>query len=541
MALFSRSDPDDGPVAVPFSTSRPITAAAVRINLANKNEVEAVKARRQADKWQEDAWAYYDLIGEIKYAANLIASVTSRVRLYVGWVSDNDIAPANIQNVEDVPDELKARSAEALRLLESGNGGIAGLLRDAALNLFVSGECALVKEPAPFGSLYGLDTWNIRSTSEIVAMDGRGTALGIKPRRNATPKEYIKLDRNAFIGRIWRTHPQWSDEADSSLRGILDDCDQLLLYNRASRALTKTRIPAGILLMPDELSNASQADGEIDENENPSNIIAPLSDDESQSFEEEFIDSIVTPIADETSAASVAPMVVRGPAEFLEKIRHLTFDRPLDGQISAQAERTLERILSALDLPKDIVSGMASVKYSNAITIEESLYKAHIEPLVLLIVDSLTVVFLRQVLINLGFTPEDVMRVVVWYDPSAITTKPDKATAATTGFEMQTISAKAWRRANGFSETDAPTELEIAQRMAVEKGLLSEPIMDALLYTLIPDLLNKVRADQQGMTDEGTLSEVQDAVNGVKSDPAPSTSDNPDESSPEPPAGLIEP
>lgn len=539
MGLFTRSNDDDRAQKLTYSerhNTGGLVASAARINLSRKSEVESMKARQLDDKWQNDAWDYYDLVPEIKYAANLIANVTSRVRLYAGWITDEDSAPSNIQDIDEASDELKSRAREALHLLASGNGGIPGVLRDAALNLFVAGECYLVREPAQPGDSFGIDTWQIRSVREIVVSSEGG--VSIKGRRSTKPANLVKLPRTAYFGRIWRTHPAYSDEADSSMRGLLELCDQMLLYSRAARGITKSRLNAGMLFLPDELSNISQSDGEMEAGDPL--IMAPLSDDDSDAFEEELIDAMTTPISDEASASAVVPLIVRGPAELGEKIRHLTFDRPFDPQIALDAERTLERILSGLDIPKDIVAGMASVKYSNAITIEESLYKAHIEPMVLMIIDSLTVVLLHPILRSLGFTEDEINRTVVWYDPSAITTKPDKATAATTGYEMQVISGQAWRRANGFSESDKPTDLEVAQRMAVDKGLISEPVMEALLYTLIPDLLNRVREEQRNQMDPDARKAVDRAVAGDTVPETPESGKN-DDDNPTPPVELIEP
>lgn len=519
VGLFTRSSDDDdkSPKSLPYASrsSSGLTASAARINLSKTNEIEAMRKRRANDKWQTMAWEYYDLIPEIKYAANLIANVTSRVRLYPGYITDQDLAPSDIQDIDDIDDKLKSAARETLRMLDSGNGGIAGVLRDAALNLFVAGECYLAREPAAPGESFGVQTWQIRSVDEIVVIPGAKGGVAIKGRANAQAADLVPMPPTAYFGRIWRTHPRYSDEADSSMRGLLDLCDQLLLYSRAARGVAKSRLNAGMLFIPDEFSNMSQADGEIDDNVDE---MAPLADDDSDAFEEELLDAATTPISDESSASSVMPLVIRGPAELGEKIRHIPFERSFDPQIAKDSERTLERILAGLDIPKDIVAGMASVKYSNAITIEESLYKAHIEPLVLMIIDSLTAVLMRPVLKSLGFDDDEISRVVVWYDPSAITTKPDKATAATTGYEMQTISAQAWRRANGFTDSDKPTELEIAQRMAVEKGLISEPVMEALLYTLIPELLDKVKQAQQSLSDPATQQAVESAIGGTPTD-----------------------
>jgi hypothetical protein len=130
--------------------------------------------------WQTEAWEYYDAIGEIKYAFNLVASVVSRVRLYAAVVANPSEAPSPIRNLEAGDDRLVEVAERALARLDSAYGGQAGLLRDAALNLQVTGECYLTQIPARIGS--GIpESWDIRSTDELNT-DGKGNYV-ISPRR----------------------------------------------------------------------------------------------------------------------------------------------------------------------------------------------------------------------------------------------------------------------------------------------------------------------------------------------------------------------
>jgi hypothetical protein len=528
-----------------YGEIRPMVSSAARINLSLKNQVEFVTKMRAANKWQEDAWEYYDLVGEIKQAATLLANVTSRIRLYPAFVVDRDAVPSIIDDVDDIPDTIKQQANAAMMLLASGNGGISGLLRDAALNLFIAGECFLIREPAKI-STGEPEKWQIRSVSEFVKAtvstpQGPVVSMSIHPTKADIESEIINLPPNAFVGRIWRSHPRFSLDPDSSMLGILELLDELLLIDKSSRTTIRSRLNNGIFALPDELDNVSQSDGEVVDEDGE---VAELAHDIGPTLEEDLMDAMIEPIKDEGSSAAAVPIFMRGPGDRLEQIRHITFARAFDPMILQRNERVMERIMTALDLPKDVMAGFANLKYSNAIVIEEALYKAHVEPLILMIVDALTVIFLRPVLRGLGFTEDLVSRVTIWYDPAAITAKPDKASAATTGFENNMVSAAAWRRENGFSETDGPTQLELAQKMAISKGLLSEPITEALLNTLIPDILSKVRAQSMALTDPGSAGALNEALGTGGEAPAEpgATSDTikPDDNE-APPTELINP
>lgn len=521
------------PAVVAYNTPRAMTASATRVDMKNKKEVDAINKRRQQDKWQQEAWEYYDLIGEIKYVANLIASVTSRVNLYVGYIEKSSNAPSEISQVEKLESDFVENAEDILYLLESGNGGTAGLLRSAALNMFITGECWLVNEPARF-STGEPSKYQIRSVEEITATGGRNAQVSIKPRRDAKPSEFIPLPTNGYASRIWRNHPRFSDEADSSLRGILDICDQLLLEDRASAASAKSRMNAGILFVPDGLSNATESDSDVSDG-------ADIID---ESFEEELVAGLITPVEDVSSGATLVPTVIRGAQDLGAQIRHITFERKADAAHNSRAAILLDRILSGLDVPKDVAAGMSNVKYANAIVIEEQLYKAHIEPLVLLICDCLTIGFLRPALRKQGW-PEDVVnRAVVWYDPSAITAKPSKAEAAVTLYGLKVLGAEAVLRAHGFSPADAPTDLERVQRMAEERAMISDAMSETLLNTIIPDdIKNAAREAALAVSDPASANALNTALGGepVAGEAPVSDTIEPTQSNEQAPPTLMEP
>ena len=492
-----------------FNTPRPLTAAAAQVNLNDKGEAEQFKSRRQSasSSWQTEAWEYYDAIGEVKYAFNLVASVVSRIRLYAAAIQNPSEAPAPIDAVEKVDERLAAAAQRALERLDSAFGGQAGLLKDAALNLQVTGECYLVQMPERKGS--GLpESWDIRSVDEL-QIDSKGNFI-INPNRdigggNTTMfsqgvKGAIKLPTSAFVGRIWRAHPRYTQESDSSLRGLLDLCAELLLLNRTFRATARSRLNAGALYLPDGLSVASapdpdypyDEDGEYNEQYNP--------EEAADDFEDQLIDAMTTPIKDEDSASAVVPLIIRGPAELGDKIKQFKFERSFDPALAQRSDRVLERIMQGLDVPKDVVTGLANVKYSNALQIDEALYKAHIEPLMLLIVDALTVMYLRPYLIANGYSPEEVKNVCIWYDPSLVATRNDRAADADSGFEKMAVSYDAWRRAHGFSQADAPDPTEFALRLVLQKGMITPELTEAMLATVSPEIMGKIRdqAMEQG-------------------------------------------
>lgn len=505
MSIFTKKGSIPGTVSPEpqkYNAVRGFTASAAKVNLRDTTEVQAIGRRQKSDQWQYEAWDYYNYIGEVRYSANLVAQILSRINIFAAYVENSASAPSPIESVhkDNIDEQLQQDAANVIRLLETGSGGVSGLLRSAALNFFVVGECYLVQEPATYSKP---ERWQIRSVHELVT-DGSGTKVSLKTRRDAKPNEYVDLDPSAHAVRMWKNHPQFSGEADSSLRAVLDICEQLLLLSRQERVQSRSALNNGILYIPESITNLYESDGDLPEGVE---VDRP-------SLEEEFLKSVIESIENEMSGNTVAPFILRGPDDLGEKIKHITIQRDVDATTVEKVTSLLDRILSGLDIPKDVAKGLSSVKYSNAIIIEESLYSAHIEPLILLIVDELTEAFLKPVLKSYGYTDEQLRDIVLWYDPSAITAKPSKSEAATTGYEKKIISKEAWRRANGFSESDAPSELEKAERMMDEKGLISEAVMERLLSLLLPSVMNGLRQDQLGAMDPNEANNLEQALGG---------------------------
>ncbi len=541
MGIFARDRNGQGDASpaqpLPYSAQRTLTASAARIKLNDPSEAANRAKRTGTDPWQRDAWEYYDAIGEIKSAALLVGAILSRVRLYAAVVENPDEPPisvgdASVREENPIDDVFAGRAQRALLRLSSAHGGIGGLVSRAGVNLWVAGECNLVQTPAKLGS--GIpERWDIKSVDELVLPTGGKGAAKIMTSRAGTSED---LPADAFVGRIWRAHPRYSDEADSSIKAVRDACDEMLLYSKLSRTVGRARMNAGALLLPDGLSITEKQDGvneDIDEVVDPLDpmIITTDSEDDTMEFEDELMAAMTTPIQDEDSASAVVPLIIRGPADLLKEVRTISFDRTLDPELIARSDRALERVLQGLDIPKDIVTGLANVKYSNAVQIDESMYKAHIEPLILLVCDALTTVYFRPALIALGHE-ELAKTAVIWYDPTEILTRPDRHQTANDGHDRNVLSDDTWRRMNGFSEADAPSTRELIVRTILARGPITDTMIDTLFKLLDPDLFKSVRDEAI----EGSPVPLSDHARSILEGNTPSAPEEPDNAAPPDPA-----
>jgi hypothetical protein len=205
-------------------------------------------------------------------------------------------------------------------------------------------------------------------------------------------------------------------------------------------------------------------------------------------------------------------MLATGPGELGAMIKHITFERSSDEWLVRQAEKALDRVLQGIDIPKEIVTGMEAVKFSNAVVITEDLFRSNIEPLALAFVDSLTDVYLRAELKSsrFGYKDEDLANLVVWYDPSEIVTRPNSADEATQGVDRLLLSPAAWRREHGYAESDAPNEAQLSAMLLQKMTALPDTVILHLLKQALPGVLadldeNAVTTTQQAPNDPNVV------------------------------------
>ena len=491
------------PDPLPASAYRPLTASATKVNLKSTADVLTLRNRVYTE-WQNDAWAYYDSIGEIKYAFTMASNVVSRIRLYPALNFEQDAVPVAVDSYRDrmvmaSEDEkqIEAKKRQALprqitsemldfaeklirELLTSASGGQSGFMRAFALNMLVAGECYLV---------YINKAWSIRSSSEVVINQTGQTVLRTQRAGPTNVTGGIEGDiivpKNTPMYRIWREHPRYSGEPDSSMLSLREMCDEVITLQRMIRTTARSRMNAGLLFIPDGLvaAGSSIAEDAVTEEEEMDALTAAI------------YDSITAPIADETNAASVAPTIITGPDQIGKEIRHITIERTVDQFLVQRLDAAMGRVLNGLDIPKDMVEGMSGVRYSNAQTMNGHMYQAQIEPLVLMLCDSLTSTYLRPLMKKQfpQLTTTDLDYFAVWYDPSEVVTKSDPTASADKGLESFAISTDVWRRMHGFADSDAPSEKELAQRYLLMKASPQPDGINMLFPQAFPTVVDEAR------------------------------------------------
>lgn len=132
--------------------------------------------------------------------------------------------------------------------------------------------------------------------------------------------------------------------------------------------------------------------------------------------------------------------------------------------------------------------GKVFITGNSAWAIDDSTFRQHLEPAVLVMIDSLTQGYLWPALAAVGFTPDQYRQVVIWYDPTELVTHPDRTADALQMWDRFAISDEALRQATGFAESDAPEGIERVTRLVSHARTFPPNVLESIVHRLDPSL-----------------------------------------------------
>lgn len=462
---------------------RAITAAAATITQAQLRSLN--RSYSVESSWQEQAWHHYDVCGEFRFAANWIANVMSRIRLYPAFIADSEDEP---EAIEEGP------AADIMAELHGGPGGQSQMLRRLGVHMSVPGESFVVTwqdaagAPKKWATLCG-DEIGEKAGSVVIKVGGEDVVL---------PSEHT-------IIRIWRPHPRFHWDADSPGRGMLPVLRELENLSERVTAQIESRLAgSGVLFLPESITfPVQEEDGSVRVSSDPGEFMKILAN------------AMITPIKERDHASAVVPIMAQAAPDAIEAIRHLTFATELDDKTQELREGALRRLALGVDMPPEILLGLGGTSHWNSWEISENAITQHVEPLANVMTEGLAANWLRPALAAKGIP--DVDRYVIGADTAELVNRPNRGPDAIQLYDRKELSGNALRREHGFSDADAYTATEARQRELRE--MLSHAGIDAATTNKLLELLGYVQPGVIPQAPPGTSAGP--AVPGGPPAPAP--------------------
>lgn len=407
--------------------------------------------RKPAD-WQTEAWRHFDGCGELRYAASWIGNVLSRTTLHAAKRDGRDLIP-----------QKTGPGVVAMEDLFSGKEGQSQMLSATGVHLTIAGECYLVgRQPdRERGEVGKDDIWEIIGTEE---MKHRGQRWSIDYGDGLPP---LQLDDSAVIIRIWRPHPRKRIEADSPIRALLPVLTELEFLSRHVMAQVTSRLTGGgILFLPQSMSFPEPPEGSgLPENAN-----------DAEKFMAVLGENMIAPVLDPSHPAALTPIVATVPDDMTDKPHHMKFWSDLDQHAIELRSEAIRRLALGLDLPPEVLLGTSGMNHWGAWQMEESSIKAHIEPLLELIINALSVGYLQPL-------TNDTADVIA-YDTTALRLRPNRSKEAIELYDRGELSGDTLLRETGFSPDEKMQDEEFKRwmlRKVASGSTTPEQVADALV------------------------------------------------------------
>lgn len=429
-------------VPTPVVPSNSLVASAVRYS----GSVPRLYTGSQ--NWQRECYRHYRICGEARFAANFYGNALSRATLGVGTRGTSGVKWATDGQGKALLDQLF-----------NGRYGQAQMLKSIGVHLAIAGECYLVGRSVK-GTEYAEpgDLWEILSVEEISVT---GKKWSIKYDDKTAP---IELADSDVVIRIWMPDPAQRMQADSPFRSLLSILKEIEWSTLSIFAQNSSRLTgAGLLVMPQGMTFPPPPD---------INGVPQEYANEADGFMMALANGMMQAIDDPSSPAARVPLIVTAPGEHINDIRLIHFWSELDAQSIEQRAEAIRRFALGMDLPPEQILGMSSnggtgggtsngVSHWGAWQIEEATIKMHIEPMLDVVANALTVSYVRPLV------PETQEEVV--YDTAALRLRPDRSKEAMELGDRGLLKPSVVLRENGFDPVTDMTDPEELKQWLLRK------------------------------------------------------------------------
>lgn len=470
------------PPQKPARSARSIVAAAE--NLADK--MATTTGTQIGEAWQRDALTMYDLVPEFRAAARLVGQALSQVRLTIAKIDpEGEPIPLDVGTPEEPGADADNPAAALLAAFAGGPGGQSAMLDAIGGFLTVTGEAVVVgnialdADPADdFTKMVALSPEQVRATG--------GGSISVRRDQTTTLDRVIDKEAGEVAIRIWRPHLRYSWQADAPGRSALVPLREIRLYDQHIEASAVSRlIGAGLLGVPEGLTLPGLEAAEDG------------SDADLDPFMRFLMHVMSLAIKDRESAAARVPILVRGEAEDLQALTHITFSTPFDEKVQELRDAAIDRLAVAVDLPSDLLRGLGSTQSWTGSLITQDWVNNYLPALMALICGSLTTGWLHPALVYNGAEDTSV-ETIVWFDASAVRTRENTEANAFQAYSLGLISDESMRRILGLDEGDAVDEPEQAAHlmklMALKNPGLAPLLLAALGYVMTPEVETAAKA-----------------------------------------------
>jgi hypothetical protein len=425
-----------------------LTASVTVIDAADAKRKRLVTKRTQDEKWQADGYAFYRMVGELRFTARYMGHGVGSARYFVGHRTSPDDP---LTAIPDSAQGVQATLRDSLFRLRGRDGTFASLAKRYGIQQFIGGESYLVGREQDSGN----EQWDMLSPKEYrrITEDDGTVTQEILTRLG----DWAPLKATDFSARLHTPDPEDHSLADSPTRSVLDVLEALVVAAGMLTATDRARLALnGILLIPTEAEMPKKVDGD--------------SEQQRLALFDTLADQAMAVMADPSHPSSTIPALVEVRGDTINSWRHLTLDRQIDTTIFQRIEGLLKRLALGIDLPPEKLVGTEAVNHWGMWQVAQEAVTAHIGPLAQQLCEDLTIAYLKPVMKKLGLTADEQQHYGLAADVTDLVVNPNRSKDTREVFDRGGANFHALRRDHALSDEDAPDAAELALMM--ELGVL---------------------------------------------------------------------
>lgn len=471
--------PDLRVVRRPKSARRALTASAGQALTAASAPVEdptqifKTGLNRQRDDWQNEAWELYRLVGEYGWFVRFRARTCSRVRLIASEIDPDTGMPTGGISEDNAEGR---RVAELVRAIAGGPLGQAQLIKRSVEILSVPGEYWVVILVTDAGVQW------LAVTRDEIKRSQRGDTVTID--LPGGKQHDFNPSKGDGMFRVWNPDARKANDPDSPVRSNLDPLREIVTASRKIRNADLSRlIGNGILIIPQEASLPDQnAPVSADK---PGDPPPPAQSGRvAQKLQEKIAAQAKIAIEEGPgSLASLMPLIIAAPAEYVDKIKHVTLSDEITKVAIETRNDAINRLAMGLDMTPEQLRGLGATNHWSSRQLTDEDVNMYVKSSMEIICQAFYDNALRNVLIKAGIDPAKYM---LWYDASDLTADPDKTDEAKDAHERGAITSEALVRIYGLPD-DAMYDfasLDGWKQWAQDKVSLDPTLLPTLLPLL---------------------------------------------------------
>lgn len=396
---------------------------------------------RKAARWQEDAWRYRKIIGELGYFVRWRSNACAQVRLVASEIDPDTGLPTGSVDPKD------KMGQEVVNLTKQVAGGPLGqkhLIKRSAACLTVVGELHICILQRPEGERwFAVNDKQIKKSDKYVDQpDGtRGATVRITLPDGA--KHDYEPTKDAMF-RVWFEDDDDPTQATSPVQGVLDSCAEIERATKKIRNADRSRLlNNGLLMVPSEASLPEVQTGNGDQQTGTRRVAASL--------QKMLVQAAEVSDRDDNSMANVLPIVGAAPGEHLGKIIHVEFSKEASKTAIDIRNDSIARLAMGIDMTPERLLGMGkNSNHWSARFLDDDDVKSHVEPVMEVLCQAIYEAVFVPILEKIdGF---DTSKYTLWFDSSRLTADPDITDEAKDAHASHTIKSSAYVAHLGLPE-----------------------------------------------------------------------------------------